>query len=63
MKNPHMQKIWHALQAAQVEVVLAEDELPRARAERLREALHEVRVAEARLLDVLTGRATECPEN
>jgi 2-phospho-L-lactate guanylyltransferase (CobY/MobA/RfbA family) len=55
MKDARLQAVWHALNEAQVQVVLAGDDLPRAARDRLMAALRQVRNAEVLLVDELTG--------
>lgn len=59
MKDPRLQKIWHKLNAAQVEVVVAADELPKKRRDRLIDALHAVRQAEALIATELSRPSSE----
>jgi hypothetical protein len=54
MKDPELQKIWHALNEAQVRVVLAADELPERRRECLMAALRCVRLGEVLMTEALT---------
>ena len=59
MKDPQFQEIWHALNEACVCVVLACDEVPVLRRNRLVLALEAARKAEMRILEVLSERSAE----
>ena len=56
MKDPQYQAIWHALNEACVCLVLACDELPMTRRNRLVLALESARKAEMGILEVLSER-------